>query len=86
MAETDCAMTSKIVGPECPHCGRDNRGYANVCTSEFCENAAANRNRQALIDLSEIAYQVSCLNQNIIDIAARVANQGSLLAPAAAGE
>jgi hypothetical protein len=70
-------MTSRIIGPECPHCGRDNRGYADVCTSDACEAAAANRNRSALINLGEIAYQISCLSEAVITIAARTAEEGA---------
>jgi hypothetical protein len=70
-------MTTRITGTNCPHCWRDNRGYANVCTSEFCEPAAANRNRSALIDLGEIAYQIHLLEARVIEIAARTAELGA---------
>ena len=72
---------SLILGPECPYCGRDNSEYGNACTSEFCDAAMANRRREDLYLLGELAYRLSNLNQDITErvmaLIASVADQGA---------
>jgi hypothetical protein len=44
-------MLTKITGPTCPSCGRDNEGFGNVCTSDDCPGISPNLTQREYIEI-----------------------------------